>query len=179
MNKYNLFNQVGLIALNCIGEFLDPHANLGMPLGLPTKPGSTQSELNLIDEMKFDNQTVDKLKQLIVAKQKAVEIEDFEEAKRIKETIERIKQSGYQITQLEERKKIAVEQEDQDTAKMIKKEIDRLRSGFFIGQQNSNNNNQMMPMNQLLRPSNLATPNTSNIQNSGQKMTPLHTQNNG
>lgn len=54
--------------------------------------------------------------------------EDFLEAKRLKEAIERLKQIGMQLRQLDERKNVAIQNEDYDSANIIKIEIDKLRN---------------------------------------------------
>lgn len=46
----------------------------------------------------------------------------------MKEAIDRLKQIGIQLRQLEERKIIAIREEDYDGARIIKSEIDRLRN---------------------------------------------------
>jgi excinuclease UvrABC nuclease subunit len=46
---------------------------------------------NLEDELNMDKTTLETLKTLYAAKERAVENEDFDEAKRIKDTIERLK----------------------------------------------------------------------------------------
>lgn len=53
----------------------------------------------------MDKGTLETLKALYAAKERAVQMEDFDEAKRLKETIERLKTVSVQISQLEERKK--------------------------------------------------------------------------
>ena len=45
------------------------------------------------------------LKSLYAAKDRAVSIEDFDEAKRIKETIDKLKSVSIHLSQLEERKR--------------------------------------------------------------------------
>lgn len=50
----------------------------------------------------------------------AVAAEDYDEAKRLKGSIDRLKVVGQRIAQLEARKRAAVEKEDYDTAKAIK-----------------------------------------------------------
>ncbi len=54
-------------------------------------------------------------------------MDDFDEAKRIKDTIDRLKIVSTQISQLEERKTIAIKNEDYDAAKIIKVEIEKLK----------------------------------------------------
>eukprot|EP00918_Siedleckia_nematoides_P094152 GHVU01206723.1.p1 GENE.GHVU01206723.1~~GHVU01206723.1.p1 ORF type:complete len:476 (+),score=96.77 GHVU01206723.1:70-1497(+) len=63
---------------------------------------------------------VDQLNALRLAKARAVEREDYEEAKRLKERIEELQNADSKITQLEEAKRRAVAREDYDTAKKIK-----------------------------------------------------------
>ena len=60
------------------------------------------------------------LKALYAQKDRAVEMDDFDEAKRIRETIDRLKIVSTQIAQLDERKRIAIKNEDYEAAKIIK-----------------------------------------------------------
>lgn len=55
-------------------------------------------------------------------------MDDFDEAKRIKDTIDRLKTVSSQISQLEERKILAIKSEDYDAAKIIKMEIEKLKA---------------------------------------------------
>lgn len=57
----------------------------------------------------------------------AVEREDYDEAKRLKTAVDRLRAAGAAIAQLEEQKRAAVEEEDYDAAKQLKLEIDRMR----------------------------------------------------
>ena len=127
VNKYNMFNQVGIIAVNALGEEL---GDLSAPSrkGLPPR---------LENEIEFDPVTSDRLKQMIAAKERAVENEDFDEAKKLREAIERLKSVGQQLLHLEERKRIAIVNEDYDSAKVIKMEIDRLRSAVVPPTENN------------------------------------------
>ena len=60
-------------------------------------------------------------------KEKAVAQEQFDDAKKIKENIERMRGFGLHMMQLEERKRMATMSEDYDAAKIIKVEIDKVR----------------------------------------------------
>lgn len=51
----------------------------------------------------------------------------FDEAKSIKQTIDKIKSLSHHIMQLNERKRMATMNEDYDAAKIIKLEIDKLK----------------------------------------------------
>jgi len=78
----------------------------------------------------FDPQTMERLRALDQAKVRAVQEEDYDEAKRCKEMIVRLRSVGTALKQCEERKRQAVANEDYDTAKAIKIEIDRLRQSI-------------------------------------------------
>ena len=120
-NSHNIYNQVGLIAISILGEF--PNIN-----NINNKNINIENLDKLEDEMIYDPATLKRLKELYRAKKKAVELEDFDEAKRIKVAIDSLKSVSQSLIQLEERKKIAIKNDDFDAAKLIKYEIDRLRN---------------------------------------------------
>ena len=120
-NSHNIYNQVGLIAISVLGEF--PNINT-----MNDKNANIENMEKLEDEMMYDPATLKRLKELYRAKKKAVELEDFDEAKRIKVAIDSLKSVSQSLIQLEERKKIAIKNDDFDAAKLIKYEIDRLRN---------------------------------------------------
>lgn len=53
---------------------------------------------------------------------------DFEEAKKIKENIDYVRKLLAHVQELEQQKEIAVQNEDYDTAKILKYEIDKIRN---------------------------------------------------
>jgi len=57
--------------------------------------------------------------------------ENFDEAKKIKEGIERLRSVGIHIMQLDERKRMATMNEDYDAAKIIKMEIEKLKEASY------------------------------------------------
>ena len=68
-----------------------------------------------------------------------MELEDFDEAKRIKVSIDSLKSFSQSLNQIEERKKIAIKNDDFDAAKLIKYEIENLRtavSGINLNETN-------------------------------------------
>jgi centrosomal protein CEP104 len=119
-NVHNIFSQVGLIAINVLGEYGNKNGE--------ENDGAMKFADKLEDEMIYDPLTLKRLKNLYRAKAKAIELEDFDEAKNIKAAIDRLKSVSQQLIQLEERKKIAIKNDDFDAAKMIKYEIERLRN---------------------------------------------------
>ncbi|CDW88088.1 centrosomal protein of 104 kda [Stylonychia lemnae] len=136
VNKYNLYNQVGLIAVNCMGEMHgavmhgSPGSNAQNRLSLVNQ--SMQGPVtNIEEELSLDKNTLETLKALYAAKERAVQMDDFDEAKRIRDTIERLKTVSTQISQLEERKLLAIKSEDYDAAKIIKVEIEKLKSAVM------------------------------------------------
>ena len=60
-------------------------------------------------------------------KQKAVMKEDYSEARRLRDGIERLKLIGKRVAELEGKKQKAVEQENYESAQVLKKDIDKLR----------------------------------------------------
>ena len=86
---------------------------------------------NIEEELQIDKSTMETLKALYAAKERAVNIEDFDEAKRIKDTIDRLKTVAGHISQLEERKRMAIQSEDYEAAKVIKSEIEKLKGSVM------------------------------------------------
>lgn len=64
-----------------------PRMSMGGPIGNQI----TQGIPNLEEEMSIDKNTLETIKQLYAAKERAVEMENFDEAKRLKETIDKLK----------------------------------------------------------------------------------------
>ncbi len=95
VNKYNLYNQVGLVAVNCMGELYSPGGPTQMEV---SKAPVTDLNLslamtgpNLEDEMNIDKNTLETIRELYKKKELAVSKDDFDEAKRLKMAIDRIK----------------------------------------------------------------------------------------
>eukprot|EP00803_Ostreobium_quekettii_P001792 evm.model.scf_816.1 EVM.evm.TU.scf_816.1 scf_816:1247-3376(-) len=135
INKLNIYNQVGVIALNVVGEVL-PSCN--SPPGLlelhqPPRPEplvSGQAAAAMADltlDVNVDPITAAKIRDIARQKDQAVAQEDYDAAKRLKGAIERLKALGQKIAALEARKRTAVDREDYDTAKLLKADIDKLR----------------------------------------------------
>ena len=74
-----------------------------------------------------DPVTASKIREIHAQKENAVSREDYDEAKRLRDGINRLKAVGAKVAQLEHRKRSAIEAEDYDAAKVIKMEIDKLR----------------------------------------------------
>jgi centrosomal protein CEP104 len=119
VNNLNIFNQVGLIAISIFGEPLlagpTPAAaikSLGHDQG-----GFQEMEYN----MQFDEETLNRLRMLEKARDRAEKNEDYSEAKKLNEAIVDLKRVGVNLQKLEERKAIAVKNKDYDSAMILKK----------------------------------------------------------
>jgi centrosomal protein CEP104 len=122
INQLNTFIQVGLIAFNAMG-LVTVENPLENPIIFKDKDPD-----NLEDQMLYDPITYKRLKALMKAKQRAIDLEDYNEAQKIKEAMDRLKAVSSQLIQLEERKQIAVKNDDFEAARIIKYEIERLRN---------------------------------------------------
>lgn len=136
LNKLNIYNQVGIVAINILGE---PVRDGGMggggrgggggvsadPQYLPRRPAGSGS---IPIDLSVDPVTAETIRDLLARKDAAVDREDFDEAKRLKEQIGQIKAVGMKIALLESRKKAAIDAEDYDAAKVIKADIAKLRN---------------------------------------------------
>lgn len=111
VNKYNLYNQVGVIAINCMGEMFNQPSTSSIPQSLNQSvvehtartlsarqgPPQMLQDLNtsmgpsLDEELNIDKSTLETLKGLYAAKERAVINEDFDEAKKLKVSIDRLK----------------------------------------------------------------------------------------
>ncbi|POM72333.1 Hypothetical protein PHPALM_10963 [Phytophthora palmivora] len=107
VNEHNLYNQVGIMAIN---------------LRKPNAAG------DLSFDMRFDAKTAARIREIQVAKDQAVANEDYDQAKRLKQMEEQLKSIGLQLARLEAQKREAVANEDYDLAKKIKLEIGMLEA---------------------------------------------------
>jgi centrosomal protein CEP104 len=79
----------------------------------------------------LDEVIQEKVRVLNEAKMKAVDEEDFDRAKHLKDAVDKLMMAGSQMVQLEMQKKLAIENEDFDSAKILKFEIERMRNLAF------------------------------------------------
>ena len=111
-------------------------AAAGYPPPLEDPQQTTSSPTAVYDDDGFDctfGGTMDattgaRVRELSQHKARAVEEEDYDLAKALKDQIELLKDYGSQIALLEARKDVAVDAEDYGTAKELKKQIDALRA---------------------------------------------------
>ena len=132
VNKLNIYNQVGIVALNLIGEPFVPMENGvggggydGLAPG--PRPPRQAGVADMSLDLDVDPVTASKIREIHAQKENAVAREDYDEAKRLRDSINRLKAVGAKVAHLEHRKRSAIEAEDYDAAKVIKSEIDKLR----------------------------------------------------
>ena len=142
INKFNLYNQVGLIAVNVLGEqsangAFDSSKSNKLPAALGGKnlpDHMTQKSVLALDDlafdMNFDEVTAQKIRQVNMAKQFCVSQENYEAAKSLKVVEQQLKVIGVQLAKMVTQKRQAVQREDYDVAQSLKGEIDRLRTGI-------------------------------------------------
>ena len=131
VNKLNIYNQVGIVAINIIGEAISPTdpgwGGAGGNLAPGPRPARGAGMADMAIDLDVDPVTAVKIREIHALKDEAVAREDYDEAKRLRDGINRLKAVGAKIGQLEARKRAAVEAEDYEAAKLIKVEIDKLR----------------------------------------------------
>jgi len=123
VNKYNVFNQVGLISLDFYGA----------PIFIKKNDyylKESLSEKAEIKEEEMDEIAQEKMKILRVQLEEALRVEDYDEAKRLKKNMDKIKAIGKKIYEMEQQKKVYINNEDFDNAKIVKLELERLKSNL-------------------------------------------------
>jgi len=140
INKFNFFNQVGLIAIAAFGEPVtqSPGRHLNHSALERNERNERAEPVSKTDEF-----VIRKLRELEGSKFRAIDREEFEEAHFIKQEILKVKQIGAQLQRFEERKLVAMENEDFETATNLKREIERLRDAVSLcGTSNSPDRNK-------------------------------------
>ena len=102
VNKYNVFNQVGLISIDFYGTPIVLNRN-----DLYLKE-SVQERNLVVQEEDLDEIAQEKLKILKSQLDEALKIEDFDEAKKIKKSVDRVRLIGKKIYEMEANKKLYI-----------------------------------------------------------------------
>lgn len=97
------------------------------PVGKGGGAGGNSAD-DLSFDLRFDAKTAARIREIQTAKDQAVAMEDYDQAKRLKHMEEQLKSIGLQLTRLEAQKREAVANEDYDLAKHIKDEISMLEA---------------------------------------------------
>uniref|UniRef100_A0A8C6MW10 Centrosomal protein of 104 kDa n=1 Tax=Mus spicilegus TaxID=10103 RepID=A0A8C6MW10_MUSSI len=153
-NKYNIYNQVALVAINIIGDPADlgDESNitsreklidhyLGHSPHNPEDPAldgtfSGRSDyISPLDDLAFDMYQDPEVAQIIrrldERKREAVKKERYDHAKKLKQAIADLQKVGERLGRYEVEKRCAVEKEDYDLAKEKKQQMARYRAQVY------------------------------------------------
>ncbi|XP_034875837.1 centrosomal protein of 104 kDa isoform X2 [Mirounga leonina] len=151
VNKYNIYNQVALVAVNIIGDPADfsDESNitsreklidhyLGHNSEDPALEGTCTGKSDYIsplDDLAFDMYQDPEVAQIIrrldERKREAVQKERYDYAKKLKQAIADLQKVGERLGRYEVEKRCAVEKEDYDLAKEKKQQMERFRSQVY------------------------------------------------
>lgn len=123
-NRYNVFNQVGLVSIEFFGKYL--------PISPKTKLYSYKAihPIKANDDNELDPLSSEKIKVLKNKMNEAIEKEEYDECSVIKKSIDKVKNIGRRIFDLEIRKKEHIENENFESAKIAKIQIDKLKNNL-------------------------------------------------
>ncbi|XP_063975581.1 centrosomal protein of 104 kDa isoform X2 [Diachasmimorpha longicaudata] len=128
-NSHNIQEQVGLIAVNIIGE---PYGHeLGGPGDVPYNPHYTSPYDDLAFEMYVDREVAKIIRQMEAKKLQAAEEERFEYASKLKVAMEILRKAGERLGKYELEKKYAIALEDYDKAKAKKAQAQQYREQVY------------------------------------------------
>ncbi|KAM9107515.1 centrosomal protein of 104 kDa isoform 3-T4 [Megaptera novaeangliae] len=151
INKYNVYNQVALVAINIIGDPADfsDESNitsreklidhyLGHNTEDPALEGTCSGKSDYIsplDDLAFDMYQDPEVAQIIrrldERKHEAAQRERYDDAKTLKQAIADLQKVGERLGRYEVEKRCAVEKEDYDLAKEKKQQMERYRSRVY------------------------------------------------
>ena len=145
-NNFNIFCQVGIISMNFLGYIIEQEENKDNK-----KDKLNYSELNLEEDIdEFDDNLVlenmdedsrEKLKQLMIELNEKKEMEEYEECKIIKNKIDQLKKLSFKIYHLENYKNQFSARNDFDNSQKLKNDIDILRKRINNNFDTNNNIN--------------------------------------
>nr|XP_054298835.1 centrosomal protein of 104 kDa isoform X2 [Pongo pygmaeus] len=151
VNKYNIYNQVALVAINIIGDPADfsDESNtasreklidhyLGHNSEDPALEGTYARKSDYIsplDDLAFDMYQDPEVAQIIrkldERKREAVQKERYDYAKKLKQAIADLQKVGERLGRYEVEKRCAVEKEDYDLAKEKKQQMEQYRTEVY------------------------------------------------
>ncbi|XP_045155153.1 centrosomal protein of 104 kDa [Echinops telfairi] len=151
VNKYNIYNQVALVAVNIIGDpadFSDESNStsreklidhyLGHNAEDPALDGTYTGKSDYIsplDDLAFDMYQDPEVAQIIrkldERKREAVQEERYDYAKKLKQAIADLQKVGERLGRYEVEKRCAVEKEDYDLAKEKKQQMEQYRTKVY------------------------------------------------
>ncbi|XP_077314401.1 centrosomal protein of 104 kDa isoform X1 [Lithobates pipiens] len=149
-NRYNLYNQVALIAINIIGDPVDINEenvptrekiidqylgssfeDSGIDPAFTGKPDAISPLDDLAFDMYQDPEVAQIIRKLDEKKQEAVRHERYDYAKKLKQAIADLQKVGERLGRYEVEKRCAVEKEDYDLAKQKKQQMEEYRQKVY------------------------------------------------
>uniref|UniRef100_A0A668AVZ9 Centrosomal protein of 104 kDa n=1 Tax=Myripristis murdjan TaxID=586833 RepID=A0A668AVZ9_9TELE len=131
VNRYNLYNQVALVAINVLGDSLDGNVTLNLPPPHPSKCESISPLDDLAFDMYQDPEVAHIIRLLDQRKQDMVRQEKFELAKSLKQAIADLQKVGEHLARYDVEKRCAIEKEDYDLAKRKKEQMEEYRKTVY------------------------------------------------
>ncbi|XP_063799531.1 centrosomal protein of 104 kDa isoform X2 [Pseudophryne corroboree] len=149
-NRYNLYNQVALIAINIIGDpvdfdeddmpsqdkLIDQYlGNSSEDTAIDSSYAGKNDSISLLDDLAFDMYQDPEVAQIIrkldEKKHEAVRHEHYDYAKKLKQAIADLQKVGERLGRYEVEKRYAVEKEDYDLAKQKKQQMEEYRQNVY------------------------------------------------
>ena len=127
INQYNIFNQVGIMNIDFVGYYLPLLAGRKINNDLILKNSLRMNNIKDEDLENICGDKLDKLKELIKMN---IKTENYEECKQLKTKMDKIRQYGKKIYDLESQKKIAVNNEDFDKAMELRDLVDKMKTNL-------------------------------------------------
>ncbi|KAI4468648.1 glycine- glutamate- thienylcyclohexylpiperidine-binding protein [Holotrichia oblita] len=137
-NSYNINNQVSLIAINVLGTEIEKRRSSNTDTNVLDKlqhilndPEYSSPYDDLAFEMYVDTEVVKIIKDMEIKKHLAVLSERFEYARKLKQSMECLREAGEKLGKYELEKRHAIEMEDYERARHKKNQIDEYRTYVY------------------------------------------------
>ena len=172
INQYNIFNQVGIMHIDFMGDYLPFLGGKKRNNNLIIQNTLRKDNIKDEDLHNICGDKLDKLKELMDIN---IKTENYEECKQLKSKIEKIRLYGKKIFDLESQKKLAVNNEDFDKAMELRDLVEKMKNNLNLldnDQANKFNNGDILDIgNQIIGNNNLnnisLVPNNNTINDSG------------
>ena len=133
-NLKNVFNQVGIVNIQCFGidftanNINGLYPNIRQPMDIFTEKSLyPQIKKKEYDDTNLDEVCILKIQELKEALDFTLKIENYDESKKVTDSIQLVRKIGEKINDAKETKNKALEVNDWDTCKIAKNQIDSLR----------------------------------------------------
>ena len=139
INQYNIFNQVGLMYIDFMGDYLPIIGVKNKNKNLILKNALKLDKIKDEDLVNICGDKLDKLKELMDIN---IKNENYEECKQLKSKIDKIRLYGKKIYDLESQKKLAVNNEDFDKAMELRDLVEKMKNNLNYLDNSLTNNNK-------------------------------------